>query len=38
MFTCFNIHRDVLRQAYDNLKPGGWMEYQSLLFNIDSDD
>ncbi|KAK7960586.1 hypothetical protein PG996_011230 [Apiospora saccharicola] len=38
MFTCFNNPRDVLRQAYANLKPGGWIEYQDLLFNVDSDD
>ncbi|KAK7918498.1 hypothetical protein PG985_010372 [Apiospora marii] len=38
MFTCFNNPRDVLRQAYQHLKPGGWIEYQDLLFNVDSDD
>ncbi|KAI1865512.1 uncharacterized protein JN550_008269 [Neoarthrinium moseri] len=27
VFTCFNDHRTVMRHAFDNLKPGGWVEY-----------
>lgn len=38
MFTCFNNPRDILRQAHANLEPGGWIEYQDLLFDVDSDD
>lgn len=38
MFSCFVSHRDVVRKVFANLKPGGWMEYQDLLLNIDSDD
>ncbi|KAK7968617.1 S-adenosyl-L-methionine-dependent methyltransferase [Apiospora saccharicola] len=26
--TCFNDHHGVLNQAFENLKPGGWIEYQ----------
>ncbi|KAK7923790.1 hypothetical protein PG985_007861 [Apiospora marii] len=26
--TCFNDHHGVLSQAFDHLKPGGWIEYQ----------
>lgn len=26
--TCFNDHNGVLSQAFDHLKPGGWIEYQ----------
>lgn len=27
MLTCFNDHVGVVRRIYDNLKPGGWVEY-----------
>lgn len=27
MLTCFNDHVGVLRKVYDNLQPGGWVEY-----------
>lgn len=26
--TCFNDHHGVLSQAFDHLKPGGWIEHQ----------
>ncbi|KAK8087532.1 S-adenosylmethionine-dependent methyltransferase, partial [Apiospora hydei] len=26
--TCFNDHHGVLSQAFNHLKPGGWIEYQ----------
>lgn len=38
MFSCFVSHRDVLRRAFHNLRPGGWIEYQDLGVSIDSDD
>ncbi|KAI1849697.1 hypothetical protein JX266_004646 [Neoarthrinium moseri] len=38
MFTCFINHKDVIQKAFDNLNPGGWIEYQDCSFNIDSDD
>ncbi|KAH6648244.1 S-adenosyl-L-methionine-dependent methyltransferase [Truncatella angustata] len=28
MLTCFNNHVGVVQRIYDNLKPGGWVEYQ----------
>lgn len=28
MFTCFDDARKVMRHAYQNLNPGGWIEYQ----------
>ncbi|KAI1849216.1 hypothetical protein JX265_008627 [Neoarthrinium moseri] len=27
MLTCFNNHTSVLQKVYDNLRPGGWVEY-----------
>jgi chemotaxis methyl-accepting protein methylase len=27
-FTCFDDHRKVMRSVFDNLNPGGWVEYQ----------
>jgi SAM-dependent methyltransferase len=38
MFSSLYSHKDVLKKIYENLKPGGWFEYQDLMFNIDSDD
>ncbi|ORY71308.1 S-adenosyl-L-methionine-dependent methyltransferase [Pseudomassariella vexata] len=26
--SCFNDHRTVMKHAFDNLNPGGWIEYQ----------
>jgi ubiquinone/menaquinone biosynthesis C-methylase UbiE len=26
--SCFDDHRTVMRHAFDNIKPGGWIEYQ----------
>lgn len=28
MFTCFNDPRGVMQKIYDNLEPGGWVEYE----------
>ncbi|KAH8662497.1 S-adenosyl-L-methionine-dependent methyltransferase [Xylariales sp. PMI_506] len=28
MFTCFNDQRTVMKHAFDNMAPGGWIEYQ----------
>ncbi|KAM0809205.1 putative S-adenosyl-L-methionine-dependent methyltransferase [Seiridium cardinale] len=28
MFTCFDDPRTVMKRAYDNLSPGGWIEFQ----------
>ncbi|KAH8666892.1 S-adenosyl-L-methionine-dependent methyltransferase [Xylariales sp. PMI_506] len=28
MYTCFNDIRTVIQHAYDNLNPGGWIEFQ----------
>ncbi|KAH8647694.1 S-adenosyl-L-methionine-dependent methyltransferase [Xylariales sp. PMI_506] len=28
LYTCFNDVRTVMRHAYDNLNPGGWIEFQ----------
>lgn len=34
MFTCFNDPTVVIRQAFSNLNPGGWIEYQDSGFDI----
>lgn len=31
MFSCFNDARAVVQKVYDNLSPGGFMEYQVSL-------
>ncbi|KAF3020085.1 hypothetical protein E8E14_003003 [Neopestalotiopsis sp. 37M] len=38
MFSCYINHRDVIKRVFDNLNPGGWIEYQDNSFSIDSDD
>lgn len=38
MFSALYSHKDVVKKIYDNLKPGGWFEYQDLMLNIDSGD
>lgn len=39
VFTCFDDPRGVLQRIYDNLKPGGWVEYQdSAMELVGSDD
>ncbi|ETS85309.1 hypothetical protein PFICI_03334 [Pestalotiopsis fici W106-1] len=38
MFSCYVSHRDVIKRVFDNLNPGGWIEYQDNSFSIDSDD
>ncbi|KAH8651185.1 S-adenosyl-L-methionine-dependent methyltransferase [Xylariales sp. PMI_506] len=34
MFTCFDDQRVVMSHAYNNLKPGGWIEYQEATLRI----
>lgn len=31
MLTCFNDHKSVLQKIFENLRPGGWVEYQDVL-------
>jgi SAM-dependent methyltransferase len=38
MFTCFNDARRVLKQAYRNLNPGGWIEYQDMVTEIHQEN
>jgi len=30
--------KDLIRQSYDNLTPGGWVEFQDLNFLVQCDD
>ncbi|KAH8655407.1 S-adenosyl-L-methionine-dependent methyltransferase [Xylariales sp. PMI_506] len=34
MFTCFNDPKVVMARALENLKPGGWIEFQETSFNF----
>lgn len=34
MITCFDDHKRVMRNIFENLKPGGWVEYQDTTFDI----
>jgi hypothetical protein len=27
VFTCFDDTREVIRQAYENMNPGAWIEF-----------
>lgn len=38
MFSCYTSHRRVIQKAYEHLRPGGWIEYQDFMWNVDSDD
>ncbi|KAK3401541.1 S-adenosyl-L-methionine-dependent methyltransferase [Sordaria brevicollis] len=38
MFHAFKSHKDVMKSAYDQLKPGGWMEWQDYYPHIQSLD
>ncbi|ETS75511.1 hypothetical protein PFICI_12455 [Pestalotiopsis fici W106-1] len=31
VFSCFNDPRIVIQRAFDNLAPGGWLEFQELM-------
>ncbi|KAI1874233.1 uncharacterized protein JN550_002812 [Neoarthrinium moseri] len=34
--TCFDDPRAVMRQAYNNMAPGGWIEYQDFSFDLQA--
>lgn len=34
MFTCFEDTRNVMRNAYANMNPGGWIEFQDGTFDM----
>lgn len=34
VFTCFSDQKAVMRHAFDNLNPGGWIEYLDGSFVI----
>ncbi|KAH8650187.1 S-adenosyl-L-methionine-dependent methyltransferase [Xylariales sp. PMI_506] len=38
MLTCFNDHVGVLQRIYNNLRPGGWVEYHEYLPEIFGKD
>ncbi|KAH8649020.1 S-adenosyl-L-methionine-dependent methyltransferase [Xylariales sp. PMI_506] len=38
VFTCFNNHKEVVRTIFENLEPGGWIEYQDSCLDLDSSD
>ena len=31
VFSCFNDPRIVIQRAFNNLRPGGWLEFQELM-------
>lgn len=38
MFSCLNDPRALAKKMFQNLKPGGWVEYQDSAVVVDSDD
>lgn len=38
VFTCFDNPRNVLQTIYDNLQPGGWVEYQDTAMELMGSD
>lgn len=34
MFTCFNDPIKVMKSAYENLSPGGWVEFQEASLEV----
>ncbi|KAK8038669.1 hypothetical protein PG993_007080 [Apiospora rasikravindrae] len=38
VFSCFNDPRFVMRQAFDHMAPGGWIEYMDSTTNFASMD
>lgn len=38
VFTCFDHPREVLQKIYDNLSPGGWVEYQDTAMELVGSD
>lgn len=33
--SCFDDTREVMNQAFHNMKPGGWIEFQEIIFDTD---
>lgn len=38
VFSCFDDHRVVMQKAFDNLKPGGWIEFNDFTLEHLSTD
>lgn len=38
LLGCFSDFREIIAKAYQNLKPGGWMESQDLMPTVYCDD
>ncbi|KIX07160.1 uncharacterized protein Z518_01813 [Rhinocladiella mackenziei CBS 650.93] len=38
LLTSFRDGKRLIQQAYDSLKPGGWLEIQDVLMPVTSDD
>ncbi|ORY55836.1 S-adenosyl-L-methionine-dependent methyltransferase [Pseudomassariella vexata] len=40
MASCFSeaSHREIMRKCFDNLEPGGWVEYQDIHAHVESID
>lgn len=38
VYTCFNDQRLVMQNAFKNMKPGGWIEYQDSTMEVQSMD
>ncbi|KAI1866769.1 hypothetical protein JX265_001142 [Neoarthrinium moseri] len=34
VFTCFDDVRNVIRQAFDNMNSGGWIEFQDVVYDL----
>lgn len=35
--TCFSDPRIVMQQAFDNMNPGGWIEFQDMTFGLHAE-
>lgn len=38
VFSCFDDPKGVMQKIYDNLEPGGWIEYQDTAMEITGSD
>lgn len=38
VFTCFDDPKSVLQKIYNNLKPGGWVEYDDTAMELIGDE